>query len=107
MSQERELLQEVLNQGYFSKDTVMADIFNRITKLLAQPEPDNTRYLLDQVSRLTAENAMLKEKWSSPKPEDFAPRQELDEFKKNYMIGYNAAVRDLKKKVDSVFNLVM
>ena len=33
-----------------------------IVELLAQPEQDNTQYLLDQVSRLTAENAMLKEK---------------------------------------------
>ena len=27
----------------------------------------NTQYLLDQVARLTAENAMLKEKWLAPK----------------------------------------
>ena len=40
MSKERELLQEVLDQSYFDKDTVMADIFNRITKLLAQPETE-------------------------------------------------------------------
>jgi hypothetical protein len=34
-------------------------------------QPDiNTQYLLDQVSRLTAENAMLKEKWlAQPEPE--------------------------------------
>ena len=33
-------------------------------------QPDiNTQYLLDQVSRLTAENAMLKEKWSPSKRE--------------------------------------
>ena len=31
-------------------------------------QPDiNTQYLLDQVARLTAENAMLKEKWSTQK----------------------------------------
>jgi len=28
-------------------------------------EPDNTQYLLDQVCRLTAENAMLKGKWNA------------------------------------------
>jgi hypothetical protein len=39
MSKERELLQEILDQGYFSKNTVMADIFNRIVKQLAQPKP--------------------------------------------------------------------
>tara|TARA_R110000868_G_scaffold47849_1_gene156347 strand:+ start:42 stop:611 length:570 start_codon:yes stop_codon:yes gene_type:complete len=33
-------------------------------------QPDiNTQYLLDQVARLTAENAMLKEKWSEAQPE--------------------------------------
>ena len=33
-------------------------------------QPDiNTQYLLDQVSRLTAENAMIKEKWSEAQPE--------------------------------------
>ena len=41
--------------------------YDEIEQLLAQPEQDNTQYLLDQVSRLTAENAMLKEKWSPPK----------------------------------------
>jgi hypothetical protein len=34
-----------------------------------QPEQDNIQYLLDQVARLTAENAMLKEKWSEARPE--------------------------------------
>jgi len=29
-------------------------------------EQDTAQYLLDQVSRLIAENAMLKEKWSTP-----------------------------------------
>ena len=38
-------------------------------------QPDiNTQYLLDQVSRLTAENAMLKEKWLS-QPEPFGPEE--------------------------------
>ena len=36
--------------------------YDEIEQLLAQPEQDNTQYLLDQVSRLTAENAMLKER---------------------------------------------
>ena len=29
-------------------------------------EQDTAQYLLDQVARLTAENAMLKEKWLAP-----------------------------------------
>lgn len=39
-----------------------------LKELLAQPDI-NTQYLLDQVARLTAENAMLKEKWSEAQPE--------------------------------------
>jgi len=41
------------------------------------------------------------------KPEGLTPRQGLAEYKKGYMIGYDVAVRDLKQKVDSVFNLIM
>jgi len=40
-----------------------------------QPEQGNIQYLLDQVSRLTAENAMLKEKWSAPKLKPLTPQQ--------------------------------
>jgi hypothetical protein len=36
---------------------------------MSKEREDNIQYLLDQVARLTAENAMLKEKWSTPKPE--------------------------------------
>ena len=31
--------------------------------IVTRYKEDNTQYLLDQVARLTAENAMLKEKW--------------------------------------------
>ena len=41
-----------------------------VEELLAQPEQNNTQYLLDQVSRLTAENAMLKEKWLTKKDDE-------------------------------------
>ena len=37
----------------------------RSALLSKQPEQHGTQYLLDQVARLTAENAMLKEKWSA------------------------------------------
>ena len=37
--------------------------------IVTRYKEDNIQYLLDQVARLTAENAMLKEKWSTPKPE--------------------------------------
>lgn len=41
----------------------------RSVLLSKQPEQHGTQYLLDQVARLTAENAMLKEKWSTQKRE--------------------------------------
>lgn len=41
MSKERELLKEVLDQGYFSK----ADLFIRITELLAKPEQEPVAWL--------------------------------------------------------------
>ena len=37
--------------------------------IVTRYKEDNIQYLLDQVARLTAENAMLKEKWSTSKPE--------------------------------------
>ena len=67
MSKERELLERWVSQfGNLRHD------FNLLTEtkeLLAQPEQNNTQYLLDQVSMLRAENAMLKEKWSTQKRE--------------------------------------
>ena len=41
------------------------------------------------------------------KPESLTPREGLAEYKKGYQNGYGVAVRDLKQKVDSVFNLIM
>ena len=35
--------------------------------IIMRIEQDTAQYLLDQVARLTAENAMLKEKWLAPK----------------------------------------
>jgi len=64
MSKERELLKKVLATGWLDH-TLSCEV----ETLLARPEQDNIQYLLDQVARLTAENAMLKEKWSTPKPE--------------------------------------
>ena len=63
MSIERELLIKIKEDMKGLKFT--PDFIDEIDRLLAQPEQDNTQYLLDQVSRLTAENAMIKEKWVS------------------------------------------
>ena len=46
-----------------------------------QPKQDNIQYLLDQVARLTAENAMLKEKWSTQKREPLINKYVLNAFK--------------------------
>ena len=58
MSAEIELLKKILATGWLN-NTISCEV----EELLAQPEQNNTQYLLDQVARLTAENAMLKEKW--------------------------------------------
>ena len=65
MSEERELLKRFMTELKTEEDVV--SLFNDIKECLALPEQDNIQYLLDQVARLTAENAMLKEKWSAPK----------------------------------------
>ena len=62
MSKERELLARVLGSRTFMQGVALR---REIEELLTQPEQNNTQYLLEQVSRLTAENAMLKEKWLS------------------------------------------
>jgi hypothetical protein len=49
-----------------------------LEEISTQPKQDNTQYLLDQVSRLTAENAMLKEKAFS-RPELSTNSLQLDE----------------------------
>jgi hypothetical protein len=61
MSKEKDLLKKILATGWLN-NTISCEV----EELLAQPEQDNIQYLLDQVARLTAENAMLKEKWLAP-----------------------------------------
>jgi len=53
--------------------------------IVARYKEVRQQYLLDQVARLTAENAMLKEKWSAPKqPEqDQEPTAWMWEDKRN------------------------
>ena len=66
MSKERELLERIVNADMVEYMRLM----DEVEELLAQPEQNNTQYLLDQVSRLTAENAMLKEKWLTKKDDE-------------------------------------
>ena len=73
MSKERDLL------GRWHNGDLLPEEYMKLMKdtkeLLAQPEQDNIQYLLDQVARLTAENAMLKEKWSTPKREPLSDKE--------------------------------
>ena len=49
----------------------------------------------------------IKELLAQPETEQLTPRQGLAEYKKGYKRGYDAAVRDLKTKIVSVFNLIV
>jgi hypothetical protein len=62
MSAERELLRRLVKGGDSGEFSISYEIFFEIQELLAKPEQEITQYLLDQVAKLTAENAMLKEK---------------------------------------------
>ena len=93
MSRERELLQRVLDGDANRHWTISSRLYKKIEEVLAQPEQDNIQYLLDQVARLTAENAMLKEKWSTPKPEQ--EQQPEAWIIVNKETGYRTQVSDL------------
>ena len=115
MSKERELLKRVLeadddgNAEFYINGKLEWDI----KELLAQPEQEPVAWMHIDGDSCCIDNTKLyggvdKEYsvplyTSPPKPEGLTPRQGLAEYKR----GYNAAVRDLKRKVDSVFNLVM
>jgi hypothetical protein len=68
---------------------------------MSKEREDNIQYLLDQVARLTAENAMLKEKWSTPKPESLS-EDKLDVLAEanitdEGIAGYYLGFRDAEK----------
>ena len=88
MSKEREFLKKLRYASLLENN-----LRKELEELLAQPEQDNIQYLLDQVARLTAENAMLKEKWSTPKPEQ--EQQPEAWIIVNKETGYRTQVSDL------------
>ncbi len=75
MSKERELLGRVLEGDHGGDFFITNRLLKEIQTLLTQPEQNNTQYLVEGVSRLRAENAMLKEKWSTPKREPIDTRR--------------------------------
>ena len=101
MSKERALLVRAFT-AIDSRDFPV--LCKEIEELLAQPEQNNTQYLLEQVSRLTAENAMLKEKWSTPKRESLSYSRTADLFHANKKatnaVCYWAGVYDAEKAHD-------
>ena len=87
MSKERELLKNILATGWLNNTIYCSEV----EKLLAQPNI-NTQYLLDQVARLTAENAMLKEKWLSQpeqEPEPLLAETKIEWYGKGFRQGVN------------------
>ena len=98
MSKERALLVRAFT-AIDSRDFPV--LCKEIEELLAQPEQNNTQYLLEQVSRLTAENAMLKEKWSTPKREPLSDGTTADMWHSNkkatHADSYWAGVYDAEK----------
>jgi len=93
MSKERDLLEKVISGDNKGDFFISYDLYKDINTFLAQPEQDNIQYLLDQVARLTAENAMLKEKWSTPKPKQ--EQQPEAWIIVNKETGYRTQVSDL------------
>ena len=60
--------------------------------IVTRYKEDNIQYLLDQVARLTAENAMLKEKWSTPKQPEQEPlliETKIEWYGKGFRQGVN------------------
>ena len=74
-TKERDLLERVVSGDDDGDFFISHRLYKDIETFLAQPEQNNIQYLLDQVSRLTAENAMLKEKWSTPKREPLSGKE--------------------------------
>ena len=74
----KELLKKILATGWLNNE-----LSCEIEELLDQPEQDNIQYLLDQVARLTAENAMLKEKWQEPEQEPLTREEISQGFRDN------------------------
>ena len=96
MSKERDLLVRWLDDTIFEPEE-LDSLMDETKELLAQPEQDNTQYLLDQVARLTAENAMLKEKWLAQ------PEQDLEVLKKDWVnFGYEAGRKSALSKQEPV-----
>jgi hypothetical protein len=103
MSKERELLQEI----YDDEITMMELPFSTATKLVELlAEPDTiTQYLLDQVSRLTAENAMLKEKWSPPKREPLSEDEIAELWWNTYVVDKADSVRNFARAIEKAHGI--
>jgi hypothetical protein len=103
MSKERKILKKILMLYREDKSCMDWRTANEIQVLLDKPEQEETQYLLDQVSRLFAENAMLKEKWSIPKREPLSDEEVIAKYRTIavdnalYVPTYYAGFRDAEK----------
>ncbi len=107
MSKERALLKRC-EIAIIEGEDYLVGLLADIQELLENPEQEPVAWISKLTGFITTEDQGDTSPWvalylAPPKPEGLTPRQGLAEYKR----GYNAAVRDLKTKVDSIFNLVI
>ena len=106
MSIERELLKKVISGDNKGDFFIPQDLYKDIKASLAQPAPITFKDDADKIAHLENSIELLSGLLDSQKREPLTPRQGLEEYKRGYHRGMNTAIRDLKTKIDSVFNLI-
>ena len=105
MSKEREILKKILMLYREDKSCMDWRTANEIQVLLDKPEQEETQYLLDQVSRLFAENAMLKEKWSIPKREPLSEDEIAELWWPTYVVGTADSVCNFARVIEKAHGI--
>jgi len=111
MSKERELLKKIWEDLDADRDNYNA-LCDEIEGLLETPKQEPVAWVSKLTGFITTEDQGDTSSWvplylAPPKPEILTHKQDVEAYKRVFYTGYNAAVRDLKRKVDSVFNLIM
>ena len=105
-TKERELLERVISlidYRYAPSEAIL--VHREIKELLAQPEQNNIQYLLDQVSRLTAENAMLKEKWLAPPKREPLSDEEIADLWGDKYSGKTFMVKNFARAIEKAHGI--
>ena len=105
MSKERDLLGRWHNGDLLPEEYMQ--LMKETKELLAQPDI-NTQYLLAQVARLTAENAMLKEKWLAQpeqEPEPLLAETKIEWYGKGFRQGVNEFAPPKPLPEDAIYAL--